>query len=226
MTTKQLDASPLNIPTSTPQADRLSIGWKSAYALLVAMVLVVPLGIGFFAYGGIFGPLSDAGSLLVGVCLVPLVWVLSGLNDGRRFNPIVSALGVVAATGIGIGSVGLILRYLLPVVPESVGSAFLGVQFLGWLLLGVWLLGIGALGLQSGAVETRVSWTAIVSGIGAAGGIVTLVYSYAVGSFTLAFPVFMLVYVVGFLLWAYWLGGDLRKMVAVSAGQDMELTPS
>ena len=120
----------------------------------------------------------------------------------------------------------LLVRYLLPVVPETFGSVFLGVQFLGWLLLGVWLLGIGGLGLQHGTVGTRASWTAIVSGLGAAGGIVTLVYSYAVGSFTLALPVFMLLYVVGFLLWAFWLGGDLRTMNSVSENQDMQLTPS
>lgn len=39
----------------------------------------------------------------------------------------------------------------------------------------------------------------------------TLVYSEAVGSFTLAFPLFVGLFAVGFVLWAFWLGGALRS---------------
>lgn len=47
-------------------------------------------------------------------------------------------------------------------------------------------------------------------------GVVTLVYSYAVGSFTLAFPAFMALFAVGFVLWAFWLGGALRTTTAAT----------
>ncbi|WP_436343322.1 hypothetical protein [Natronorubrum sp. FCH18a] len=75
------------------------------------------------------------------------------------------------------------------------------------------MLGIGALGLRTETVGTRIWWAAVVAGTGTAGGMLSLVYSYAVGSFTLAFPLFMMLYVVGFVLWAYWLGTEFRDEV-------------
>lgn len=184
--------------------------WKSAYGVLVATLLAVTLGIGFFTYGGIFAPLSDAGGLLVGVLLAPLVWTMYLLYRGERFNHAVFSVGVVVSIGISIGSIGLMVVYLLSLDPEIYGTGFLGVQFLGWLLLGFWLLSIGALGFRNDTVRTRVSWAAMVSGVGTTGGIVTLLYSYVVGSFTVAFALFMVLYAVGFVLWAFWLGGELR----------------
>lgn len=203
-------AAPRPIPSYT---------WKSAYAMLGATVLAVVLGIGFFTYGGIFAPLSDAGGLLVGVFLVPLVWAMYVLNRGDWLNRGVLLVGIAATAGVVIGSIGLIAMYLLSLDPEIYGTGFLGVQFLGWLLLGFWLLGVGTLGFRNRAVERRISWAAMIAGAGAAGGIVTLLYSYAVGSFTLAFPLFMLLYAVGFVLWAFWLGGDLRAKVMDSSAQ-------
>ena len=79
--------------------------------------------------------------------------------------------------------------------------------------LGIWLLGIGWIGIRNEAVARRVSWAAMAAGVGAAGGIVTLVYSYAVGLFTLLFTLFMAVFAIGFVIWAFWLGGELRTHV-------------
>jgi hypothetical protein len=190
-----------------------SYTWKSAYGVLVATLLAVVLGVGFFSYGGIFAPLSDAGGLLVGLLLAPLVWGMYLLNRGDGLNRSVFLLGVMTVLGICLGSIGLIVMYVLSLDPASYGAGVLGIQFAGWLLLGAWLLGVGGLGLRNETVERRVSWAAIVTGIGAAGGIVSLVYSYAIGSFTLAFPVFMALFAVGFVLWAFWLGGDMRATV-------------
>ena len=187
-----------------------SYTWKSAYGVLVAMILTIPLGIGFFVFEGVFALLSDLGGLLVGLVLAPLVWGLYHLHAGAPLNKPVFGLGVVTVGGICLGSLGLVVMYLFSLDPEIYGATFLGIQFLGWILLGFWLLGIGILGRRTGAVQPRTAWTAIVAGIGAAGGMVTLVYSYAVDEFTLLFPLFMLVFAVGFLLWAFWLGGDLR----------------
>lgn len=75
---------------------------------------------------------------------------------------------------------------------------------------------MGTLGLRNGTVERRASWAAIASGTGPAGGIVTLGYSYAVGSFTPAFPLFMGLFAVGFLLWAFWLGRELSAAASVA----------
>lgn len=168
------------------------------------------LGVGFFSYGGIFAPLSDAGGLLVGLLLAPLVWGMYLLNRDDGFNRSVFLPGVMTVLGICLGSTGLIVMYVLSLDPAISGAGFLRIQFAGWLLLGAWLLGVGGLGLRNETGERRVSWAAIATGIGAAGGIVSLVYSYAVGSFTLAFPVFMALFAVGFVLWAFWLGGDIR----------------
>jgi hypothetical protein len=186
--------------------------WKSAYGVLVAMILTIPLGIGYFVYEGVFALLSDLGGLLVGLVLAPLVWGLYHLHAGDPLNRPVFGIGVVTVAGICLGSLGLVVMYLLSLDPEIYGSTFLGIQFLGWILLGFWLLGIGVLGWRTEAVQPRTAWTAIVAGIGTAGGMVTLIYSYAVGSFTLLFPLFMLVFAVGFLLWTFWLGGDLRAI--------------
>lgn len=188
-----------------------SYAWKSAYAVLAAMVLTIPLGIGFFIYEGIFALLSDVGALLVGVLLAPLVWSIYVLNDGADFNRMVFGTGSITVAGICLGSLGLVVMNLFSMDPAIYGAPFLGTQFLGWILLGVWLLGVGVLGRRTGSISNRTAWTAIVAGIGTAGGMVTLLYSYAVGSFTVLFPLFMVVFVIGFLLWAFWIGGELRR---------------
>lgn len=184
--------------------------WKAAYAVAGATVLAVPLGIEFFTVGGVFGPLSDAWGLLVALLLVPLVRGLSVVNDGLRFDRPAVAIGGAAIAGMGLGSFGLVVRSIIPLVPDTVGGVFLGIQFVGSVLLGVWLLAVGWIGLRDNTVGRRVSWAAVVAGTGMVGGIVTLVYSYAVGSFTPAFPAFMALYFVGFVVWAFLLGGELR----------------
>lgn len=191
-----------------------SYAWKCAYGALAAMVVTIPLGVGFFLYEGIFALLSDAGALLVGLLLAPLVWSIYLLNEGAAFNRVVFGVGIITVAGICLGSLGLVVMNALSLNPAIYGSPFLGTQFLGWILLGFWLLGIGLLGRRTGSIAERTAWTAIVAGIGTAGGMVTLIYSYAVGSFTLLFPLFMLVFVLSFLLWAFWLGGELRRKSA------------
>ncbi|WP_331236412.1 hypothetical protein [Natronorarus salvus] len=191
--------------------------WKCAYAVLGAIALTIPLGIGFFLYEGIFALLSDAGGLLVGVLLAPLVWGLYLLNSGDGLDRPVLALGVLTVLGICLGSLGLIVVNALSLDPAVYGGGFLAIQFAGWLFLGIWLLGVGALGLRNETVERRVSWAAVATGIGSGDGIVTLVYSYAVGWFTPAFSVFMALFAVGFALWAFWLGRGLRSEAARSS---------
>lgn len=189
-----------------------SFAWKSAYGVLAAMVLTIPPGIGFFLYGGVFGPLSDVGALLVGLLLAPLVWSIYLLYGDADHNGALFGLGGLAVAGICVGSFGLVARSLLAIFSELYASTLLGVQFLGWILLGFWLLGIGLRAQRIDAVSKRTAWTAIIAGIGIVGVIVTLAYSYAFGSFTLLAPLFMLVFIVGFLLWAFWIGGDLRSL--------------
>ena len=196
--------------TDAGKAPVASYGWKSDYGVLAAMVITIPVGVGFLVYGGVFGPLSDAGALLVGLLLAPLVWSIYLLYGDIDRNGAVFGIGVATVAGICLGSLGLVAMNLLSIPSETYGGTLLGVQFLGWILLGFWLLGVGLLGRRIDAMSTRTVWTAIIAGIGTAGGMVTLIYSYAVGSFTLLFPLFMLVFTVGFLLWAFWLGGDLR----------------
>lgn len=186
--------------------------WKSAYGVLTAMVLTIPPGIAFFVYGGVFGPVSDVGALLVGLLLAPLVWSLYLLHGDADLNDVVLGIGAVSVAGICLGSLGLVATSLLSMAIEIDGAPWLGVQFLGWILVGFWLLGVGLLGRRTGAMRPRTAWTAIIAGIAIAGVIVTLMYAYIVGSFTILVPLFMLVFIVGFLLWAFWLGGELRML--------------
>lgn len=188
-----------------------SCAWKSAYGVIAAMAITIPMGIGFFLYEGVFALLSDMGALLVGVLLAPLVWCVYLLNDEAPYNRVVFGVGVVTVAGICLGSLGLVVTYVSTLPPEVFGTPFLGVQFLGWFLLGFWLLGVGGLGRRTGSIGERTAWTAIVAGIGTAGGMVALVYSYAVESFTLLFPLFMIVFVFGFLFWAFWFARELRR---------------
>lgn len=194
--------------------------WKSAYGVLAAMALTIPPGIGFFVYGGVFGPLSDAGALLVGLLLAPLVWSLYVLYGEGLGNGAVFGLGVTAVGGICLGSSGLVIMYLLSLSPEVYGVTLLGVQFLGWILLGFWLFAVGLLGRRTDAVRPRTTWTGIIAGIAIAGVIATLVYSYASGSFSLLVPLCMLVFTIAFLLWAAWIGGDLRKLARTTSGHE------
>lgn len=185
--------------------------WKCAYGALAAMAVTIPLGVGFFLYEGIFALLSDAGALLVGLFLAPLVWSLYRLNGGASLNSEVFGVGVVTVAGICLGSLGLVVVNGLSLNPAISGAPFLGIQFLGWILLGIWLLGIGVVGRRSGAISERTSRTGIAAGIGIVGVMVTLIYSYAVGSFTLLFPLFAVIFGIGFLLFLFWIGGELRQ---------------
>lgn len=194
-------------PSDRPPA----YGWQTAYALAFAMVLLVPLGIGFFVYGGLFGPLSDAGGLVVAIILAPVVWTLYVMFVGTPYNRAIQALGAGAVAAMGLGSIGL-LGLWAGSMTDPYGAAFLGIQFVGWLLQGFWVLGVGFLCLRTGMFKRRTAWTAIAAGVGAVGGMITLVYSYAVGSFTQVFPGFLVLYFVGFVLWAFWLGSELREM--------------
>lgn len=181
------------------------------------MAITIPLGIGYFAYEGIYGPLSDAGAFFVGVLLAPLVWSVYRLNEGAALDRAVFGVGVVTVAGICLGSLGLVVMSALLLDPETYGAQFLGTQFVGWFVLGGWLLGPGLLGRRTGSTSERTAWTAVVAGIGTAGGMVALVYSYGVGSFSILFPLFMLVFVVAFLLWAFWFGSELRTRALASS---------
>lgn len=187
-----------------------SYAWKCAYGALVAMVVTVPPGGAFFLYGGVFGPLSDAGAFLVGLFLAPLVWTIYLLNGGASFNGVVFGVGAVTVAGICVGSLGLVVMNVVSLNPEIFGTPFLGIQFLGWILLGFWLLGVGLLGRRTGSISERTTLAGIVAGIAIGGVMVTLIYSYAVGSFTRLFWLFAVVFVLGFLSWAFLIGGELR----------------
>lgn len=207
MSGEHVDTSPPDMSAGSPAP---AYAWKAVYALLGATLLSVVLGIGFFTYGGIFGPLSDVGGLLVAILLAPVVISLYRVTASHEWSSAVSVVGLLAVVATAVGSLGLVVAYLLGTQP--LGFALLGIQFVGWILLGVWLIGIGAVGLRTGFVSRRVSWAALVAGVGSAGGMLALTYSYAVDSFSPLFSLLMAMYVVGFTLWAYWLGGELRAM--------------
>ena len=182
---------------------------RVVYGFLGATWLTVGLGIGFFVYGGVFGPLSDVGGLLVAVLLWFIVRALREMTREDSASQAVWAIGVGAVLASLVGSGGLVIGNVAGL--GFGGGVFLGVQFLGILLQGTWLFGIGYVGLRSGSIARKTSWAGVVAGLGMALGIVALVYSYAVGSFSIGVTLGGLAYVLGISFFALWLARDLSR---------------
>lgn len=180
-------------------------------AVLIAMLLTIGLGIGFFAFGGIFAPLSDAGAVLVAILLAPIVELLSRTHRDRGRVRAVRWVGFTSIFAIVVGSVGLIVQDVVVPDPEqTVSAALLGVQFIGWILLGIWLLGVGMVGRRGPIMRRRTAWAAILAGVASVIGIVSLTYGYLTDTFSIVFIAAFAAFAVGFVLWAAWLAGDLQ----------------
>ncbi len=189
----------------------VSYGWKSAYGFLVVTLVSYALGAMFFIEGGIYGPLSDAAALLVGLFMLPLVWVLHLLTHEHDWSRETMWLGVGSVALVSVGSLGLLIGDLLSL--GAVGGGFLGLQFLGIVLEGVWLLAVGVLGLRTLAVPRSVSLAALAAGLGYAGGIVALSATYAL-SLSVGNPVFLLAAALAFggiVAWSVLLGRELQS---------------
>lgn len=185
---------------------------------LVSMLLGAVTGIGFFAVGGIFAPLSDAASVMIGLSLIP---VALGLD--RLFHPFEPRLsrramrtGVAGLSLFAAGGLLLVLYHtLFGWLPEAL--AF-GVQFLGILIQGIWLVMVGVLTLRSGVFDRSVGWAAAASG----SAYLLMCISFPFDPGGPAVIMTALVAVVCFCAWAIWARAALRDAVTIQ--QDPAVT--
>lgn len=176
-------------------------------AAATATVAGLAMGIGYFSAGGVFGPLSDATTPMIGGSLIPVALWLH-----RRLKPAAPRLSTLA---VGIGLVGLTLLSLgglLLLLFDLTGDLFrsdlaLGSQFLGIFVQGVWLVLVGVLKLRSDDFSSGLGWASIVGG----GGYML----FGIGSpFGSDGPIAMtgaMIGFVGFLTWALWTRAALRQ---------------
>jgi hypothetical protein len=174
---------------------------------MVAMILGAITGVGFFAVGGIFTPLSDTVAVIIGLALIPVV-----LGLGRIFRPHkprfsfnTMAIGII---GLGLFSTGaffLVLHHtIFGGIPET--AAF-GMQFFGIFLKSIWLFMLGLLILKTGIFEKRTGRAAILAG-GA------YLFVFATFPFYPGMPVIifgLLIALSSFFAWAIWTRAALIK---------------
>ena len=179
-------------------AEMLHAVGLAAYLSAAATLVTFVTGILFFTVGQPFGRIQDASSALQVLLMPPIALVLYFLL--RPYAPALSLL----STLVGIG--GMLLAGTLQVL-----LVFRAVQFETTIrtvlaaggAIGVWLIVVGALSLAGGTLPSGLAWSGIVAG----GGYVFLVIGFWLGG--QQHPLFWggsLAAVIGYALWAIWLG--------------------
>ncbi len=113
----------------------------SALVAAVATVVGAVLLILFFSKGEPWGTLNDIASVVLMVAMLPLVLAIAILQSGSfPASLIVAAVGLVGATGAGIGQALLVARRWTyeELLPWTLGFGA---------VVGLWYLGVGVLGL-------------------------------------------------------------------------------
>lgn len=115
---------------------------------------------------GVWAPLSDAGTAVFGLSLVPLVRGIAAELEraGDRLSRQARGVGLLSAGLITVGSAWLVAGSAR-LVPDT-GAAGLAVQMIGLGVLGVWLVLVGVRTLRTGRWSRVVGWAAVVAGVG------------------------------------------------------------
>jgi hypothetical protein len=174
-----------------------TVGW-AAYLSAAATIITFVTGILFFTVGQPFGTIQDASSALQVFLMLPIALVLHVLFRARA--PALSLLAMV------VGIAGMLVAGLLQVL-----LVFRVVQFESTIrttlsaggAIGVWLVVIGVLSLAGGTFPRGLAWSGIVAG----GGYILLVIGFWLGG--QQHPLFWggsLAAVIGYAVWAIWLG--------------------
>jgi hypothetical protein len=182
---------------SISQIDRNSVRKWLLWGL-VAYVLGVVTGIGYFTIGGIFALLSDATSVMMGLTMIPVVLGLAKMfeSDNPGFARNTRLVGLTSFSLLMLGGLILVFFYFIRSLPGGFG---LGMQFTGIFLQGIWLILLGILSLQSGVFSRKIAWAGIAAGAG-----YFLVGTSSAFGFN---PVSMLgsaMGVAGYVLWTLW----------------------
>ena len=110
---------------------------------LVATLLGAATGIGYFTFGAIFGPLSDATAVVIGLSLIPVALGLHGLfrPSEADLSRLTRLIGVGGLSLLALGSIVLVLFNAgFDWLPRLLG---LPAQFLGIFIQGLWLALVG-----------------------------------------------------------------------------------
>jgi len=173
------------------------VGW-AAYLSAAATVVTFVTGMLFFTVGQPFGTIQDTASALQVMLMLPVALILYSL-----FRSLAPALSLLAAiVGIAGMLVAGVLQVLLVLRSVRFEATIRTVLAAGG-AIGIWLIVTGALSLVSGTFPSGLAW----SGIAAGGGYVLLVTGFWLGG--QQHPLFWggsLAAVVGYTVWAIWLG--------------------
>jgi hypothetical protein len=132
---------------------------------LVAYLMGVVTGTGYFTIGGVFALLSDLASVLMGLTMIPVVLGLTKMfNYG---NPSLAQnakwIGLIGFSLLTMGGTILSFFYFIRAFPGGFG---LGMQFAGIFLQAVWLIMVGKLSIQSGAFPNKAAYAGMTAGAG------------------------------------------------------------
>ena len=173
------------------------VAW-AAYLSAGATILTFITGILFFTVGKPFGTINDAASVFQMLFMVPVAVALYQI-----LRPIATIPSVLAVTfGVTGMSDAAVLQALLVFRVVEYEQTIREV-LIGGGLVGIWLALVGALALVGGVLPAGLAWLGIVAGMG---------YLLLVAGFWLGgegHPLFLagsLVAVIGYSVWAIWLG--------------------
>lgn len=168
--------------------------------LLIALVVMYGVGIGFMAEQttgvyGLWALLSDAGALLFGLALLPVV-----LGVGRDLG---STTAARATTVTGLVGAGVFVAGAALLVANGLGllavPAALVLQFLGLTVIGAWFVAAGTVALRQRRWSKVAGWAAIVAGAGQIVGMGFTVFQMFTSPLFIAA---MLANVAGIVTWA------------------------
>ncbi|GAA1465232.1 hypothetical protein [Microbacterium thalassium] len=135
--------------------------------LLVALVVMYGVGIGFMVEQstgvyGLWALLSDAGALLFGLALLPVVLGVGADMGSDAAARATTVTGTVGAGALAAAAAVLVANGLgLLILPGA-----LVLQFAGLTVIGAWFVAAGALGLRRRRWSKVAGWAAIVAGAG------------------------------------------------------------
>jgi hypothetical protein len=176
-------------------------GW-AAYLSAAASIVTFVTGILFFSAGQPWGTINDAASVFQVLFMLPIVLALHHLF---LLGPSAPALSLLAAV---IGTIGMLVTAVLQTLlvfgkvkfEQTIRTTLTAGGGIG---IGIWLVLIGCLALASGVLPGGLAWLGLVAG----GGYILVVVGFWLGG--QRNPLFMvgsLVAVIGYSMWAIWLG--------------------
>jgi hypothetical protein len=179
------------------------VAW-AAYASAAATIVTFATGILFFTVGQPFGTIQDAASALQVLLMLPIAWLLHRLiaPSAAVWSWLALLVGVPGMLVAGSLQVLLVVRRVE--YEQTIGA---GLSAGG--AIGGWLALTGALALVYGLLPVGLAWAGIAAGV----GYLLLVAGFWIGG--QGHPLFWggsLVALVGYAVWAIWLGARMLRL--------------